>query len=83
MKIVGVVVDELPENCGVCPFCNGLGHFSYPDRPEWYEIDCSIGEIFSPSVKTILVRPDWCPLILRADKLSDILISELSEKGEE
>ena len=53
MKILKVVVDELPEECGDCQF------FSY-ERYSLIRFACSASN-FRP-ITVDCGRPDWCPL---------------------
>jgi hypothetical protein len=58
MKIIKVVVDELPESCDDCPF-----PFGGSERPGW---QCSIMEMTNDKGHWDIddhTRPDWCPLV--------------------
>ena len=68
MKIIKVIVDELPKTCGECPYAlvddwaddeDGLVYFcsAMPVLPDNVK-DNSLGDI----VLADHCRPDWCPL---------------------
>jgi hypothetical protein len=70
MKVIKVIVDELPESCGCCPY-------TIYDA----ELDGDIcmamisGEIDNrlyTSIYTANPRPVWCPLITTDKLLSDV-----------
>ena len=62
MRIVKVVVTELPEKCWDCPF-----PFGGNDHPGW---QCSIMEMVDNSQVWDISdesRPTWCPLVKQKD----------------
>jgi hypothetical protein len=57
MKVLKVIVDELPDSCQECKFLDdmtGVGH--------WCMVD---GDYREPP--DTAVRPDWCPLMVEGE----------------
>jgi hypothetical protein len=65
MKVIKVIVDELPENCTVCQFSN------WRQKGRLLECDC-MNKLIDHDIGWS-TRPDWCPLVeLDYDKLIEI-----------
>jgi len=73
MKILKVVVDELPKSCSDCPYPYGV-----QNEIDWF---CGImqtaaeedemGETDDYSANNYRDRPDWCPLRTQEQTLRD------------
>jgi len=68
MKILKVVVDELPNSCNVCPYSMPLGEF-VPNNDK-YQYFCLSKNMEKPediqllTMKNMLFQcPPWCPLV--------------------
>jgi hypothetical protein len=68
MKVIKVIVDELPVNCSSCRWWE---HGAYTG----FQVLCGLAvrEIDTEKLST---RPDWCPLINKTDVLEWALIED-------
>ena len=65
MKIIKVIVDELPEDCGRCNFARQLLHEEDRFADFWYV--CSAMGVLITDDEYIYQRPNWCPLVADID----------------
>ena len=57
MKIIKVIVDEVPISCYYCPY------MIYDDEADGYICLAKIVSEFDNLITDTHARPDWCPLI--------------------
>jgi hypothetical protein len=62
MKIIKVIVDELPESCNICPF-------SMPGYDNYFcLVRSALDENNYITMENMVhTRPDWCPLLEEKD----------------
>jgi hypothetical protein len=65
MKVIKVVVDELPEDCLLCSF---LRHYTPHKNTDWEGCDELYCDLIGEEVAED-GRPDWCPLITQQELL--------------
>lgn len=60
MKVIKVIVDEMPDSCGFCPLCGGV-----KNRQKYIterELFCNVRFEYL-TYENMMCRPDWCPLM--------------------
>ena len=71
MKIIKVIVDEMPENCYCCPYS------IYDDESSEYVCLAMIVSTVDNLISDMYARPDWCPLVVERDYNMDLIIRYL------
>ena len=71
MRVIKVIVDELPEGCKYCEFGkSGYGICQITKREIWYTSDNGMFDyLFSK-------RPDWCPLVAENEAYGGFIIDD-------
>lgn len=65
MKILKVIVDEMPKGCGDCSFC--YWYMINPDDEIRSDMWCELVDKAVLS-KDFTARPDWCPLVEESEE---------------